>query len=150
MLHVSPSPSTPDASDSTRSLSFGGTVVRSTSWHMRPALVAVGCFAAFSVACQDKNLTEANVVVPVVSTNRFVQKNLVADIAGTGAVTIDPNLINPWGIAFGASGALWVSNNGTGTATVYNADGTSLGITVAIPGAGGAAHDSPTGVVFNT
>lgn len=132
-------------------------MVRNTLWSARTAMLAALGLSAFVVGCKDKEFTQLNVVVPPTN-NAFVQTNLVADAAGTGAVTIDPNLINPWGIAFGASGALWVSNNGTGTATVYNANGTALGITVSIPGAGSpvvpatgtATRGVPTGVIFNT
>ena len=31
----------------------------------------------------------------------------------------DPNLINPWGFSFSTGSPLWVSNQGSGTATVY-------------------------------
>ena len=34
----------------------------------------------------------------------------------------NPNLINPWGVAFGPKGPFWVNNNHTGTATVYSVD----------------------------
>ena len=39
---------------------------------------------------------------------------------GKAAVT-DPKLVNPWGLAMGKT--LWVSNTGTGTATVYSGSG---------------------------
>ncbi len=128
-------------------------MVRITSWPVRAALPALG-LAAFVSGCRDKHVTALNVVTPVtpVAVTGFVQTNLIADLATAGAVTVDPLLINPWGIAFGASGALWVSNNGTGTATVYNANGTPLGITVTIPPAPGSPPGTkalPTGVVFN-
>jgi uncharacterized protein (TIGR03118 family) len=57
--------------------------------------------------------------------------------------------VNPWGIAFGPTGLLWVSNNGTGTSTVYNGNGSKVPTTVTIPGADGA-QGVPTGVVLNT
>ncbi|WP_051458741.1 TIGR03118 family protein [Microbispora sp. ATCC PTA-5024] len=47
---------------------------------------------------------------------RFAEVDLVSDVAGKAAVT-DPKLVNPWGLAMGAT--LWVSDAGTGTATVY-------------------------------
>jgi hypothetical protein len=31
----------------------------------------------------------------------------------------DPDLINPWGISFSATSPFWVSDNGTGKATLY-------------------------------
>ena len=49
----------------------------------------------------------------------FTQTNLVSDIPGMAATT-DPNLVNPWGIAFGQNSGIWVANNHSGTATVYD------------------------------
>jgi uncharacterized protein (TIGR03118 family) len=68
--------------------------------------------------------------------------------------TIDPNLVNPWGLAINPAGPLWVANNGTGTATVYNAQGipapvgTPLIVTVPT-NSGGTPPSGPTGQVFN-
>lgn len=129
-------------------------MVRINSWAVRSALAAAG-LAAFAVGCGDKNFPIVeNVVVPL---NIFHQNNLVADLTGTGAITVDANLVNPWGIAFGPSGALWVANNGTGTSTVYNPDGTALPLTVTIPGGVSPMVNPltpgmgvPTGVIFNT
>jgi len=94
-------------------------------------------------ACSDNDHV-VNVVTPL---NSFTLTSLVAD-QGV-AKTIDPNLVNPWGIAFGPTGLLWVANNGTGTSTVYNADGTKVPTTVTIPGANGQ-QGVPTGIVLNT
>jgi uncharacterized protein (TIGR03118 family) len=57
----------------------------------------------------------------------------------------DPDLINPWGISHSAGSPFWVSNNGTGTATLYNSTGTKQGLVVTMP-----AGSAPiTGQVFN-
>lgn len=56
----------------------------------------------------------------------------------------DPDLINPWGISFGPSSPLWVSDNGTGKSTLYNGAGTKLGLVVTMPNG-----DPITGQVFN-
>ena len=84
----------------------------------------------------------------------FTQTNLVADSPQTPGVTatttIDPNLINPWGVSFGPKGPFWVSDNGTGVTTIYDGAGMPAGpelVTVAaLPG---EDHSSPTGQVFN-
>src|SRR5262245_66443181 len=81
------------------------------------------------------------VVTPTTST--FVQRNLVADIPLFGAVTVDPSLVNPWGLAFGPSGALWVANDGTGTATFYAQTGATLPGTAAVPSAHAGAPGLP-------
>ncbi len=62
----------------------------------------------------------------------------------------DPQLINPWGVSSSAASPLWVSDNGSGLATIYTINPgtnalTKAGLTVTIPGNG-----SPTGQVFNT
>jgi uncharacterized protein (TIGR03118 family) len=96
-------------------------------------------------ACSnDDNVT--NLVLPL---NAYTQTNLVANAAGMNATHIDANLVNPWGIAFGPTGNLWVANNGTSTSTVYDGIGNPLGITVSIPGNNPQAGAAPTGVVFN-
>src|SRR5579872_3837852 len=51
--------------------------------------------------------------------NAYIQHNLVADTAGVADLT-DPNLVNPWGIAISATSPFWLSDNGTGLATVYS------------------------------
>ena len=48
-------------------------------------------------------------------------QNFQSDIAGVAAHT-DPNLVNPWGMAVSSGGTIWVSNNGTGTSTLYRQD----------------------------
>ncbi len=77
------------------------------------------------------------------------ETDLVADTSGPAAHA-DPNLVNPWGVAFVPGGDAWVSNNHTGTSTAYDGTGAALPLVVAIPGpAGGAATGAPTGVVYN-
>lgn len=79
----------------------------------------------------------------------FSQVNLVANKAGYGAVTVDPQFVNGWGIAFGPSGAAWVSANGTGLSVIYNALGVQVRPSVTIPSPTAAAGGEPTGAVFN-
>ena len=83
----------------------------------------------------------------------FVQTNLVSD-GFIPAPTIDPNLINPWGIARSAMSPFWVSDNGMGVTTVYTGAGTLVkvggfdAIAIAAP-SGQTSPASPTGDVFN-
>src|SRR5215467_5769823 len=51
----------------------------------------------------------------------YVQTNLTSDLPG--AANLDTNLVNPWGIAFGPATPIWISDNHTGLATVYNGAG---------------------------
>lgn len=54
----------------------------------------------------------------------------------------DANLVDPWGLAASSTSPWWVANGGSGTATIYAADGTPNALVVATPG-------TPMGVVFN-
>jgi uncharacterized protein (TIGR03118 family) len=85
--------------------------------------------------------------------NSYVQTNLVSD-GFLPAEHTDPNLINPWGVADSRTGPFWVSDNGTGVATVYDGNGTLIpisghpSITIAAP-PGQTEPSAPTGQVFN-
>lgn len=57
----------------------------------------------------------------------------------------DPALINPWGISFSATSPFWISDTGTGVATLYNSSGTKQGLTVTMP----SGSEPITGQVFN-
>ncbi len=79
----------------------------------------------------------------------YIQHNLVSDVPGLAANT-DPNLVNPWGISTSAASPFWVSNNLTGTSTLYNSAGVPNSTVVTIPppaNAKGSSH--PTGQVNN-
>src|ERR1700742_5405205 len=90
----------------------------------------------------------------------FSQSNLVSDnqTGHLNASIQDPNLINPWGVAFGPTGPFWVNNNHTGTATIYDVDpktnaitAAPLVVTIAPPQAvSDVTTASPTGILFNT
>lgn len=80
----------------------------------------------------------------------YAQVNLVANISSFGAAKIDSNLVNAWGLAFSPTGALWSTNNGTGTSTVYDKGGNMLLPYVNIPSPDSTANGAPTGIVFNT
>ncbi len=87
----------------------------------------------------------------IVAGEDFTIVNEVSDQAAVGAPTTDPLLVNAWGLSEApAGGPLWVSNNGTGTSTLYNF--TSFGkipLNVTIPG-GGGSDGAPTGTVFTS
>jgi uncharacterized protein (TIGR03118 family) len=75
--------------------------------------------------------------------------NLQSDIAGV-ATHLDRNLVNSWGMAVSPNGTIWVSDNGTGVATLYHQDGTAVSLVVTIPTAArNRGTGNPTGVVFN-
>jgi len=77
---------------------------------------------------------------------KYTVQNLVSDIPGFAAQT-DPNLTNPWGIALNPTGPFWISNNRSGTSTLYNGTGQPFpvanALVVKIPAG------APTAQVFN-
>ena len=79
----------------------------------------------------------------------FSETNLVSNILGLATVT-DPNLKNPWGVAFSPTSPFWIADNGAGAGTLYNGAGAIQPLVVTIPTAsGGTPPSTPTGVVFN-
>lgn len=91
-----------------------------------------------------------------VRANTFTQTNLISD-GSVPAQTIDPNLINPWGVSYGSigtGGEFWISDTGTGLSGIHTVtpSGTvSLNlfppVTIPSPTPGGTS--SPTGQVYN-
>lgn len=87
----------------------------------------------------------------------YKQTNLVSDIMGMAPVH-DPNLKNPWGLTRSSGSPFWVSNNNSGTSTLYDGNGNPfppppmggpLVVTVPPPGFAPGTQSAPTGVVFN-
>jgi uncharacterized protein (TIGR03118 family) len=79
----------------------------------------------------------------------YQQTNLVSDVPGLAMFT-DPNLVNAWGMSFGQNTFIWVSDNGTGVATLYDGNGTKQSLVVTIPPPlGGTGPSAPTGQLFN-
>jgi uncharacterized protein (TIGR03118 family) len=85
----------------------------------------------------------------VLAQNVYVQRNLVSDLPGVAANT-DTNLVNPWGIAFNATGPFWIADNHSGLSTLYDGQGTPQTLIVNIPSpAGLSPAGAATGLIFN-
>lgn len=85
-----------------------------------------------------------------VAQNSYSQSNLTSDLAGIAANT-DPQLINPWAIAFFPGTAFWVADNNSGVSTLYNATGKKQSLVVTIPPPSDMQGlGTPTGMVTNT
>jgi len=69
------------------------------------------------------NSTTLTVGEAAASNGPYTATSLVANAAGTSALTADPNLVNPWGIAFAPNAPVWVANNGKSTSTLYDGSG---------------------------
>jgi uncharacterized protein (TIGR03118 family) len=81
----------------------------------------------------------------------YSQINLVSDISGLANNT-DSNLLDPWGVSFSPTSPFWVSNQASGTSTLYDGAGNKIPLTVSTPNLGGAPagiNNGPTGQVFN-
>jgi uncharacterized protein (TIGR03118 family) len=79
-------------------------------------------------------------IVPGLPTAYF-QRNLVSDLPGV-AEHVDPNLVNPWGNAYGPTTPFWIADNHAGVSTIYDGNGVQIRPAVTVAGA-------PTGIVFN-
>jgi uncharacterized protein (TIGR03118 family) len=77
----------------------------------------------------------------------YAVTNLVSNLPGM-ASNQDANLLNGWGIVAGPTTPFWVSDNGSGHASVYDGTG-ALRLTVVVPAVSGPDSGVPTGVVFN-
>lgn len=101
---------------------------------------ALSAFVAYPVFAEDDHGKPAS---------GYHKTNLVADRPGI-AVSTDPNLVNPWGVAFFPGGAFWINDNGTGLATLYDGQGNIIPATFTVPAPPGqAGHSAPTGEVIN-
>jgi len=84
----------------------------------------------------------------------YLEHRLTSDLPGL-AEHRDTNLVNAWGISFSPMGPFWISDNGTGLATVYDAfgepapAGNPIIVTIPPPG-GGSPASAPTGQVYNS
>ena len=74
----------------------------------------------------------------------------------SAAVTVDPNLINPWGMDHAPGGPWFIGNTGTeatmsgsSNGTFYTGAGVKVGSNVSIP-EGAVPPNGPTGVVYNS
>jgi uncharacterized protein (TIGR03118 family) len=117
-------------------------------------------------------LAGSSLLLPVItSAQHYQQTNLVSNLTNQNAALVDPNLKNPWGLTRSGDGSpWWVSNNNSGTSTLYDGSGNAQsfftdpqpdsngnGITshlnnfvmVPPPGFAPGTASAPTGIVFN-
>jgi uncharacterized protein (TIGR03118 family) len=96
-------------------------------------------------------LALAAVCLPLTASAGYIQTNLVSDIPGLAVLT-DPFLQNSWGLSHSATSPIWVSDQATGVATLYNVTpgGVTKNIAVqpAIPTTA-TGPQGPTGQVNN-
>ncbi len=105
----------------------------------------------FAVMMLAPGLLKAQSTQAAQAEDHYVQFNLVSN-GYVKARIVDPNLVNPWGIANGPATPLWVANQGTNTSTLYAIDNVLKGqgspFVVHVPTAG-SGKQGPTGMAFN-
>jgi uncharacterized protein (TIGR03118 family) len=86
----------------------------------------------------------------------FTETKLVGSDPSVGAAQTDANLINPWGMSESSTSPFWISDNGSGLASIYKVTDSSVmtnfipPITIAVPPGQTPGTASPTGQVFNS
>ncbi len=120
-----------------------------------PMLAALGAAAALIAGCSGDAATSPNVRgndnplnPPGVSGSSFRQVNLVSAVGAAGVGHQDPTLVNPWGIATGPDGEIWISSTGSRTSAAYSADG-SKGREITIPSSPSGTAPAPIGIIYN-
>jgi uncharacterized protein (TIGR03118 family) len=120
-------------------------------------LASLAVLAAASASTGIFALAPSAVADNGIAGRSYQQDNLVSDIPGLAAHT-DTNLRNSWGTANGPGLPIWVSDNATGEATLYDGQGNpqpgpggqQLVVSIpAPPSAGAGAVGAPDGAVFN-
>jgi uncharacterized protein (TIGR03118 family) len=90
-----------------------------------------------------------SVTLSVEAASAYTATSLVEDFAGGAARTTDARLLNPWGIAYGPTTGIWVANNHSEIATIYDGNGRPSPLAVNLAPSVGAASFDATGIVFN-
>jgi len=78
----------------------------------------------------------------------FQQVNLVANSAIYSPFTVDPTLLNGWGLAWSPNGIAWVNSHDGHVSELYTADGAIVRPPVNIPSPTDPLGGMPTGIVF--
>jgi len=108
--------------------------------HVRAALFAT----AFALSLPFSTQAHSQ---QVIQTNLTTDSNAYLTSHGWAAAAFeDSNLINPWGMSYGATSPFWVSNQGMNNTTLYTGTGEPQALVVSITG--GSPPVGPTGQAF--
>lgn len=118
------------------------------------AILAAGCQKAVEPLSQDNGPAALQAKKAQQNLNKkighFDQFNLTANNEEYGAPTIDPTLVNAWGLVFNPTGTPWISSQEGHVSNVYNSEGVPRAINpVNIPSPASLTGGNPTGIVFN-
>src|SRR5437762_1920198 len=75
----------------------------------------------------------------------YAQVNLASDVPGLARVT-DPNLVDPWGVAFSPTGPFWFADHGSSVSDILDGRGAPIPLVVDVPSAS-RSNSTPTGMV---
>src|ERR1041385_8344538 len=110
---------------------------------------------------QRRSVWVGSVLLALISLPAFAQHFTRTDLTvnqpsvSATAPNVDPNLVNAWGLSRGTGSPWWISDNGAGVATLYNATGVAQPLppngplVVKIPATKDGETSTPTGTVFN-
>ncbi len=110
-------------------------------------------------ACRTSAAVGLGLLIGLAASSARADSFLETDLLSNGfvpAAHIDPQLINPWGIAHGPGGPFWISENNSGLAAIVDGSGTLTPVNgfthVVIPVSPDMTVTSaaPTGAVFNS
>ncbi len=125
---------------------------QSTSGVAMTAPTTPGAYV-YALSCTDGRNDTTQVTADLsVTPNGYALTSLVADSSTTSARTIDPDLLDSWGIAF-AAGPVVVVNRLSNTSSSYDGGGApsaSAPLIVKLPAGSGGEPFGPTGVVVNS
>lgn len=109
-------------------------------------LIALITYTTIGIGCNKNNqvssITAGNLV-------NFTQVNLIASNASYKAVRVDTLLLDAYGIAFSASGNIWLSSQVSGLSFIDDKDGNQLLAPVSIPSPTAPEGGAITGLVYN-
>ncbi|MES1160613.1 MAG: TIGR03118 family protein, partial [Bacteroidota bacterium] len=80
----------------------------------------------------------------------FNQVNLVANTAEYNPATVDPTLLNAWGLAWSPGGIAWVNSMSGHVSELYTSEGGIGRAPVLIPSPADTMGGLPTGIIFNS
>ncbi len=108
---------------------------------IKSTLIISIALAAFG--CNKQNVDTTRVL------RNFTQVNLVANSSEYHPVTIDPTLLNAFGIAWSPNGVAWVNSVGGHVSELYSGEGAIVRTPVNIPSPTDSIGGLPTGIVFS-
>ncbi|MGN6184982.1 MAG: TIGR03118 family protein, partial [Thermoanaerobaculia bacterium] len=113
-------------------------------------LFAITIAASISSALAAQPNVKADEVPNIAPGSAYIQTNLASDVNGL-AQTLDPQLINPWGIAIRGTSPFWTANNAASSSSLLRVDPvTDATIINPSPSHISIPGGLPTGVVGNS